>query len=160
MADQQANNDRDIIGKAALGLLAVWCFFLLLPWISLRWFPVKSHTDAERIKQTLGQYGTCGDLFGMLNCLFTGAAFIGAGYAAVLQNRQLRHQQKEIDEARIDREQRFEALRPSATTTHHRDKGWALGARTRCIRAGAVGGRIEQIHGQAGQVPRSRDGRL
>jgi hypothetical protein len=103
-ADQQAMIDKQTIAKAIMVIVILWSFVLLLPWISLSWFPVKSPKDVERIKLALSEFGTYGDLFGMLNCLFTGFAFVGAGYAVVLQNRQLRHQQKEIDEARVDRE--------------------------------------------------------
>ena len=74
-----------------------------MPWIALWWFPAKPQGDVERIRSVLSQLGTYGDLFGMLNCLFTGGALIGAGYAIVLQWRQLRHQQEEIDRNRIER---------------------------------------------------------
>jgi hypothetical protein len=60
VTDEQAKKDKDVIAKAVIALGAMWSFMLLLPWISLTWFPVKSPKDVERIQLTLsGAERTC-----------------------------------------------------------------------------------------------------
>jgi hypothetical protein len=54
--------------------------FTLVPWIALAFLPLiatrltyftlKTSNDVERVKSTLSQLGTYGDMFGTLNCLF------------------------------------------------------------------------------------------
>jgi len=67
-----------------------WTALFSLPLIALFWptfFTLKSPAELERFKSTLGQLGTYGDMFGALNCLFSGAAMIGVAYAVILQRR-------------------------------------------------------------------------
>jgi hypothetical protein len=82
-------------------LSLIWLAWASLPWIVLHsvLFTSESPDDVARVKSVLGQLGTFGDMFGALTCLFSGAAFLGAGYAVVLQLRALRHQQDEMDKA-------------------------------------------------------------
>ena len=58
-----------VIGFIAFLLLA-WGLFALLPLIALRSsaFTLKTSAEVERVKSTLGQLGTYGDMFGALNC--------------------------------------------------------------------------------------------
>ena len=103
-------------------MLILWVIVLCLPWIALLLFPAKTVDDAARIKSILGQLGTYGDMFGALTSLFTGAAFIGAGYAVVLQLRQLRHQQEDMERNERHREAAYKArekeLRDAAAWEH------------------------------------------
>jgi hypothetical protein len=96
-------HDGKIVMTAIIGVLCLWGLLASLPLIALRssWFVVK---DVDHVKSVLSQLGTYGDMFGALTCLFTGLAFIGAGYAVVLQLRALRHQQEEIEQNRLDQE--------------------------------------------------------
>ena len=51
------------------------------------------------------QFGTFGDMFGCLNVLFSGLELVGVAYAVILQDRQLRHQQAEIEKSDQDRKE-------------------------------------------------------
>jgi hypothetical protein len=107
MAAQPARgkHDRWILTGFGAVLILAWAFFAFLPLIALRsaYFTLKTPDDVERVRSTLGQLGTYGDMFGALNCLFSGSALIGVIYAVILQRRELHHQQEEIEKSRIDR---------------------------------------------------------
>ena len=92
-------HDRWIITGFIAALLLAWGLFAFLPLIALRsaYFTLKTEKDVERVRSTLGQLGTYGDMFGALNSLFSGAALIGVVYAVILQRRELHHQQEEIE---------------------------------------------------------------
>lgn len=59
--------------------------FVVLAWI-LTWYFLKDH--AER--------GTFGDMFGSVNAIFSGLAFVGVIYAILLQSKELKLQRKEL----------------------------------------------------------------
>lgn len=82
--------------------LLLWFGLLALPWIAVysRVFELKSEDEVRRVQSVLQQLGTYGDLFGALNCLFSGAALFGVVYAVILQQRDLHHQQETADAAR------------------------------------------------------------
>jgi hypothetical protein len=103
MADIKGTREFRVIVLIAVGAFLVWILCALLPLIALTssWFRVK---EVDHAKSVLSQLGTYGDMFGMVNCLFSGAAMIGVVYAVLLQRRQLHHQQEEIDQSRRDRE--------------------------------------------------------
>ncbi len=63
-----------------------------------------SRRDPEHVKSVLGQLGTYGDMFGMVNCLFSGAAMIGVIYAVILQRREMHNQQQDREAAEKLRE--------------------------------------------------------
>lgn len=98
-------SDAQILAATTAAMVVPWLIVLALPWIVLHtpWFVVESPEELERVRSTLGQLGTLGDMFGMLICLFAGGAFVGAFYAVILQRRQLRHQEQEIERNRVER---------------------------------------------------------
>ncbi len=104
MAMQGITKDPHLPRKWILWMLLPWLFFLCMPWIAFWYFPARPTGEVIRLESILGQFGTYGDLFGMLNCLFTGGAMIGAAYAVILQRRQLDHQREEMARALEDRE--------------------------------------------------------
>jgi hypothetical protein len=99
-------HDRWVLAAFGAVLALIWGLFAFLPLIALRsaYFTLKNQDDVERVKSTLGQLGTYGDMFGALNCLFSGTALIGVVYAVILQRRELHHQQEEIERSKRDRE--------------------------------------------------------
>lgn len=91
--------DRRLVKRVVGLVLGGWFLVVVLPAIAL-WtplFPVKSKDDVENIKSVLQQFGTYGDFFGVLNCLFSGLALIGVAYAVVLQSRDLHNQQEDME---------------------------------------------------------------
>jgi hypothetical protein len=80
----------------------LWFGLLVLPWIAVNsnWFELKSEDEVKRVQSVLQQLGTYGDLFGALNCLFSGAALIGVVYAVILQRHDLHHQRTTAEETR------------------------------------------------------------
>src|SRR5262249_37769075 len=96
---------RPILGKrdwitlrrVIVGVLVVWSIVFSLPWLAL-WtgcFTLKSQAEVERFKSLLGQLGTYGDMFGMVNALFSAFALAGAIISVMLQTRELSYQRKE-----------------------------------------------------------------
>jgi|688.fasta_scaffold318468_2 hypothetical protein len=90
-----------------LGIPAFLCFLLwlamaFLPLLALRsgYFTLRSEEEVSRFKNLLEQLGTFGDMYGMLNCLFSGAAFVGVLYTIILQQKQMRLQESEYVESR------------------------------------------------------------
>jgi hypothetical protein len=114
MAEQDTKKDPRLPLKWIIWMLFAWVVFLSLPWVALRAFPPRTEKEVRRIESVLGQLGTYGDLFGMLNCLFTGGAMIGAAYAVILQRRQLDHQREEMARAQEERERTAEWERQAA----------------------------------------------
>jgi hypothetical protein len=93
----------DVLRVILAAAVVIFLWFFLASW-PVRGISIKS-LRAEAISQplTLAQLGTYGDMFGALTCLFTGLGFVGAGYAVVLQLRQLRHQQEEMERNECNR---------------------------------------------------------
>jgi hypothetical protein len=85
--------DRWVIGIAAFVTVALWSALAYLPRFALdsNRFKVDPE-EVKRVQSVLQQLGTYGDMFGALNCIFSGAAFVGVVYAVVLQRRELQHQ--------------------------------------------------------------------
>ena len=68
------------------------CIFIILLWIIT---PIVTfHYSPEN-------YGTFGDLFGSINALFSGLAFLGVICAILLQRKELKDQRKELELTRI-----------------------------------------------------------
>ena len=59
--------------------------FVVLAWV-LTWYFLKDQTDR----------GTFGDMFGSVNAMFSGLAFVGVIYAILLQSKELKLQRKEL----------------------------------------------------------------
>jgi len=104
--DIKGEHDRWIVAGLATFLLVISGLFAFLPLIALRsaYISLKTPADVERVRSTLGQIGAYGDMFGALNCLFSGSALIGVVYAVILQRRELHHQQEQIEQSRCDRD--------------------------------------------------------
>ena len=64
---------------------ALVVIFVILSW-SLTWYLLKDSTDR----------GTFGDMFGAVNALFSGLAFVGVVFAILLQSNELKLQRKEL----------------------------------------------------------------
>jgi hypothetical protein len=77
--------------------LLLWGILAFIPLIALRsgYFTLRTEDEFERFPKILQQLGTFGDMYGMLNCFFSGAAFIGVVYAIILQRRQMHNQEQE-----------------------------------------------------------------
>jgi hypothetical protein len=104
--DAKGKHDYRIVVALVALLLLFWGLFAFLPLIVLRstYFSLETPAAVERVQAVLGLLGTYGDMFGALNCLFSGTAMIGVVYAVILQRRELHHQQEEIVKGRTDRE--------------------------------------------------------
>jgi len=77
----------------------------LLPVIAMTTtlFQVKTEAEVKRIESVLSQFGTIGDMFGALNTFFTGCAFAGLVYTILLQRRELRLQNDELNRQATER---------------------------------------------------------
>src|SRR4051812_27019606 len=89
------DKDRRFVRRVVVAVFACWFLVCLLPLLAIRTSLFKTETKEEvaRVQSVLQQLGTFGDLFGLLNCLFSGLALIGVAYAIVLQRRDLLNQQ-------------------------------------------------------------------
>ena len=114
---------------ALVGCL-LWFGLMALPWIALHSdaFKLKSEDEVSRVQSVLQQLGTYGDLFGSLNCLFSGAAFFGIVYAVILQRRELHHQHEAADEARRTTELQNRLSLYQYLVSHHRHEGANAGS--------------------------------
>jgi hypothetical protein len=70
----------------------------------------------------LQQFGTYGDMFGLLNCLFSGLALIGVAYAIVLQRRDLLNQQLDMKRNARASELQNRLGAYESLADHHRDR--------------------------------------
>ncbi len=79
----------------------LWVILAFLPLLSLRsgWFTLSESGEYERFPLILEQLGTFGDMFGALNCLFSGAAFIGVAYTISLQQRQIAIPERQLKDS-------------------------------------------------------------
>ncbi|WP_165074838.1 hypothetical protein [Paludisphaera rhizosphaerae] len=84
-------------GFPLLALLVVWFVIAFLPLIALKWsiFTVEKADDLERIKGVLSQLGTYGDMFGVVNSLFSGAALLMAIHTLSIQTQELEEADKD-----------------------------------------------------------------
>ena len=96
ISDPHHKADRKLLFGSILLVILLWLTVALLP-IASYVLPAWPPRHVNQLKSILGQYGTFGDTFGLLTCLFTGMAFIYAGYAVALQRRQLQEQRNEIE---------------------------------------------------------------
>jgi 5-hydroxyisourate hydrolase-like protein (transthyretin family) len=71
-------------------------FVAFLP-ITTLWFPVLSKDRAERINDQIGRLGTYGDMFGLLNAMFSGAAFCAIYYTLRIQQKQHDIEKRNLD---------------------------------------------------------------
>src|SRR5205823_4296004 len=109
----------------AIGGLVLWAALIALPWLAgwLGWFPAASSSGTTKLQAVLGQLGTYGDLFGMLNCLFSGAALWGVIYAVILQRRELHHTHEAEENARRSTEIQNRLALYQYLADHHRRVG-------------------------------------
>ncbi len=98
--------EKRFVGALAITLVSVWLCLALLPLIALKTPFLQAHSpeEAERIHSVLGQFGTYGDMFGALTCLFSGFAFLGVIITAILHQKELARMENELRESRKDRE--------------------------------------------------------
>ncbi len=80
------DKDRGFVRNVVIAVFIFWAIVAVLPLIALYTptFRVKTEEEAERVRSVFQQFGTYGDMFGLLNCLFSGLALIGVAYAIVL----------------------------------------------------------------------------
>lgn len=67
-----------------------------------------------KIKEAVGDHGTFGDLFGSINALFSGFAFVGLIWAIKLQQKELKLQRETIDLQRQELKQNTQELKNQA----------------------------------------------
>jgi hypothetical protein len=79
-------SDGWMIAGIALVLVCIFAAVATLPLIALYKFPPLK--DGSKINDKIAILGTYGDMFGMLNSVFSGAALTGAIYAVILQRRE------------------------------------------------------------------------
>jgi hypothetical protein len=77
-----------------IGWTLAGALFILLVWAGSGAFLYWYHPKPE-------EHGTFGDMFGAINALFSGWAFLGVVIAIILQRQELEMQRQEIREARI-----------------------------------------------------------
>jgi len=104
--EEKKTNFNRILIWAALGVTVVWLVFAVLIFFIGKDWP------------TRGQFG---DVFGVLNCLFSGLAFAGVIISILMQKEELNLQRQELKETReelkkqaIAQEKQEEALREQA----------------------------------------------
>ena len=98
----------DRIRKWPYTIFATWCFAVVAIQASLfalvvLWFP----GDTETIWAKRGQFG---DVFGVVNALFSGLAFAGIIYTILLQREELREQRTELALTRAEFEEQNSTL--------------------------------------------------
>lgn len=116
-------------------VIVTWglCSFLPQMIVSPHWpfkgWPLTAKTIAEGdgLQTKLGTYG---DMFGALNCLFSGLALAGVAYAVHLQRKELDNQEKEIE--RADRASMLQTKLAAyqSLADHHRQRALALGGKS------------------------------
>ncbi len=89
-----------LVYKLAGGALTLWVITFLSFFIG-QYFPIIS----------VGNRGTFGDMFGGLNTLFTGAAFIGIIITVLLQRKELKQTHKAIEEQRAEMKAQISVLK-------------------------------------------------
>ncbi len=94
MKDETHAQASHLIRLAKLGAIAV-ALIWLASGLALYWVPDR---------------GTFGDMFGAVNALFSGLAFLGVVLAIVLQYEELKEQRREIQQSRIAQEETARAL--------------------------------------------------
>ena len=135
---QLTDGESKALWGTAIGGLLLWLSLLTLPFIALNCsaFEVKRAEEVEQVKSIFSQLGTYGDLFGMLNCLFSGAALWGVVYAVILQRRELHHTHEAEENARRSTEiQNRLGLYQYLAEEHRRIEGVAGGDRLLAARS-------------------------
>ena len=94
----QKQEDGKLIKIAVWGILLIIFEWSLSAIIILKIFPANE------------AHGTFGDLFGAINALFSGLAFLGVIVAILLQKEELKEQRKEIIQSRIAQDKSALAL--------------------------------------------------
>lgn len=96
--DVLGGKERKFVRGVLIAVFTAWFLVGLLPVIALVTpvFRVRTDAEVERVKSVLQQFGTYGDMFGLLNCLFSGLALAGVAYAIVLQIRDLDNQRRDM----------------------------------------------------------------
>ncbi|MDG3006426.1 hypothetical protein [Paludisphaera mucosa] len=94
-------HDRKILWGISIAGFVLWVVLAFMPKIALNcfWFQLDKEEEVKRVESVLSQLGTFGDMFGALNCLFSGAAFVGVVYAVLLQRRELHDSQQATQRA-------------------------------------------------------------
>jgi hypothetical protein len=87
-------NNETLNAKQKRGLALA--FFGVVVCLFLNWLLLHGEKDAAR--------GTFGDMFGVVNALFTGLAFSGVVYTVMLQRNELKIQQDELKNSQIELE--------------------------------------------------------
>ncbi len=103
MHHQQPDEDKDGVDGTFVRILLGGVLGILL--LSATYAVVILHLLPEP-----DEHGTFGDLFGGLNTLFSGLAFLGLILAILLQRQELREQRKEFQQAREAHEATAKAL--------------------------------------------------
>jgi flagellar basal body-associated protein FliL len=82
-------------------LLFLWTVQAAMPLLSLKWsvFQTRDETEASRVQVVLQELGTYGDMFGPFNALVSVITSAGVVYTLYLQQKQIAHQQKELEES-------------------------------------------------------------
>jgi hypothetical protein len=102
MFQKEQNEENETINLLFPFLIVL---FVLGAW-TLTWYLLKDHTDR----------GTFGDMFGAVNALFSGLAFVGVIYAILLQGKELKLQRKELRYTRQElKGQKLQLEKQSAT---------------------------------------------
>lgn len=114
--------DLVIVTAAAIAVIGAWAWLAYVPFRGNAMLGI----PPDQQPMTLAQLGTYGDMFGALTCLFTGLGFVGAGYAVVLQLRQLRHQQDEMERERLERGRAEELRRAEKALADALDRRMAM----------------------------------
>ena len=116
--------DRRFVWTVVGLVVAGWLLVALLPLLSFSTplFDVNTPEQVEQVKSVLQQFGTYGDMFGFLNCLFSGLALIGVAYAVILQSRDLHNQQEEMGRNARASELQNRLAAYQSLANHHRDR--------------------------------------
>jgi hypothetical protein len=106
-----ANPEKGDNWKIITAIVCIGTLFLIVVFLPrltlLSWFPRTK--DAEKINEQIKILGTYGDMFGMLNSIFSGAALAGAIYAVILQRRE--HRSNADEQEQVERMRREASIR-------------------------------------------------
>jgi hypothetical protein len=115
-------HDRKVIVLVIIIVLGLWTVLSFMPLIALRsgYFTLRTEDEVKRFPTLLQQFGTFGDMFSLLNCLFSGGAFVGVIYAILLQRRELHDQQEATKRAERATELQNRLAAYQNLAEHHR----------------------------------------
>ena len=89
---------------AIVGTITIFILWVVSGFVIYNWLPGD------------GKHGTFGDMFGAINALFSGLAFLGVIVAILLQKEELEEQRKEIRQAREAHQATAKSLEKQAAT--------------------------------------------